>query len=203
MGDAPAFPAIAGVVLAGGRSLRMGTDKALADFAGRPMLAHVLARFAPQVAALAINANGDPARFADFGAPLIADLAPGQPGPLAGIVAALDWAETGGFSWVATAPCDAPFLPRDLVARLARASAQAPVVAVGPDGLEPLFALWPVTARVRVQERLMAGERAVHRVLAALGAKAVELPATTPPGSLNLNAPDELARASALASSTP
>jgi molybdenum cofactor guanylyltransferase len=128
MGDLRSPHAIAGVVLAGGRSSRMGVEKALVDFAGRPMLAHVLARFAPQVMALAINANGDPARFAAFGAPVIADLAPDQPGPLAGIAAALAWAQAHGCSRVATVPCDAPFLPRDLVARLARQRAERLVV---------------------------------------------------------------------------
>ena len=203
MGDLRSPHAIAGVVLAGGRSSRMGVEKALVDFAGRPMLAHVLARFAPQVMALAINANGDPARFAAFGAPVIADLAPDQPGPLAGIAAALAWAQAHGCSRVATVPCDAPFLPRDLVALLARQPLEAPAVAMGPEGWEPLFALWPVAALSHVEARLFAGERAVHRVLAGLGAKALHLPDTSPPWTLNLNAPDDLARARALAVPTP
>ena len=86
---------IVGVVLAGGRSRRMsGREKALLDLAGQPMLAHVLKQFAPQVGRLAINANGNPARFAAFGLPVIADHMPDHPGPLAGILAALRWASS-------------------------------------------------------------------------------------------------------------
>ncbi len=113
----------AGVVLAGGRSTRMGVDKALAPLAGRPLVAHVAARFAPQVDALFLNANGDAARFASLGCAIVADAAANAGGgPLAGIAAALRYAQSQGAAWLATAPCDAPFLPLDLVARLAAAA---------------------------------------------------------------------------------
>jgi molybdenum cofactor guanylyltransferase len=110
-----------GVVLAGGLARRMGGgDKPLRLLGGVPMLDHVLRRITPQVAAMIVNANGDPARFASHGLPVVADGLPDHPGPLAGILAALDWAaeHRPGLPWVVSVPGDAPFIPHDLVARL-------------------------------------------------------------------------------------
>ena len=110
-----------GVVLAGGLARRMGGgDKPLREIGGRTILARVIARLEPQCECLAINANGDPERFASFGLPVIADGVKGHPGPLAGILAGLDWAAANRpkAAWVLSAPGDCPFLPRDLVARL-------------------------------------------------------------------------------------
>jgi molybdopterin-guanine dinucleotide biosynthesis protein A len=115
---------ITGVILAGGRSSRMGGgDKCLLPLAGRPLLAHVIARLTPQVGPLALNANGDPARFAAFGLPVVPDPVGGNLGPLAGILAALTWHRGQGFAgdWVATVAADTPLIPHDLVARLAAA----------------------------------------------------------------------------------
>src|SRR4051812_26064111 len=119
----PSHPPTLGVILAGGLARRMGGgDKGLVDVGGRAMLAHTIARMKPQVSLLILNANGDPARFAPFGLRVVADGVPGHPGPLAGVLAALDDAAAQpGFEWVAVAPCDAPFLPYDLVAGLHRA----------------------------------------------------------------------------------
>lgn len=144
------FPHIVGVVLAGGRSTRMGGhEKALLDLAGRPMLAHVIARVAPQVARLAINANGDPARLVPFGLPVVADTVEGHAGPLAGLLAGLEWAraEMPDVRAVLTVAADTPFLPADLVARLEAASARgsAIVLARSAAGLHPVIGLWPVT----------------------------------------------------------
>ncbi|MCA0452219.1 MAG: NTP transferase domain-containing protein, partial [Proteobacteria bacterium] len=108
-------PKIAGVVLAGGLSRRMGGgDKALRPLAGKPMLAHVLDRAARQVGAMVLNVNGDPARFAEFGLPCVADSVSGFAGPLAGVLAGLDWAAANApdAELVASFPSDAPFLPR-------------------------------------------------------------------------------------------
>ena len=186
---------VAGVILAGGQSTRMGRDKALVDFAGRPMIAHAIERLAPQVACLAISANGDAARFDPFGLTVLPDADAGHPGPLAGIVAGLRFAANQGFGLLATAPCDAPFAPRDLVARL-RGDAATPAVARSPGGVEPLFALWPVALLGRAEAALAAGEASVWRLLTALAAREIEIPvAAAEDWSLNLNSPAELAAA--------
>ena len=165
---------MAGVVLAGGRSSRLGVDKALAPLAGQPLIGRVAARLAPQVDALLVNANGDPTRFAFLNCAIIADAATNAGGgPLAGVAAALRQAETQGFGWLATAPCDAPFLPRDLVVRLAAAANEksAPVaVAATATGLEPMFALWSTTLAAEVEAALAAGDGGPRRLMARFGA---------------------------------
>ena len=139
---------IAGVVLAGGLSRRMGgVDKALAPLGGAPMIAHVLDRLAAQVDALAINANGDTSRFEQLGTPVFADVVSGYAGPLAGIHAAMIWAgRNEGVSHVVTAAADTPFFPEDLVARLrqSRTGPETIAMARSKSGLHPVFALWPV-----------------------------------------------------------
>ena len=141
-------PRIAGIVLAGGLSRRMGGgDKALKLIGGRTILDRVIARAAPQVDPLALNANGDPARFAATGLAVVPDSVQGFPGPLAGVLAGLEWAREQGCGHVATFACDAPFLPTDLVARLWRAIEEngAEIASARSDGREhPVFALWPV-----------------------------------------------------------
>jgi molybdopterin-guanine dinucleotide biosynthesis protein A len=190
----------AGVVLAGGRSARMGFDKALAPLAGRPLVAHVAARFAPQVDALFLNANGDAARFGSLGCAIVADAAANAGGgPLAGIAAALRYAQSQGAAWLATAPCDAPFLPLDLVARLAAAMAAsgAPVaVAESPRGLEPMFALWRDRAAREIAAEFARGDASPRRVMARLGAARVFFaPADADDAFANLNSPEDFAAA--------
>ena len=117
----PKRPKTAGVILAGGRSRRMGGgDKCLQPLGGEYLISHVITRARSQVDALAINANGDPGRFADFGLPVIQDGVEGFAGPLAGVLAGLDWAAEAAPSsvWLATFACDAPFFPLNLVTRL-------------------------------------------------------------------------------------
>lgn len=139
---------VAGIVLAGGLSRRMGGgDKALRTLGGRTILDRVIARAAPQVDVLALNANGDPGRFAATGLAVVPDTVEGFPGPLAGVLAGLEWARGEGCGHVATFACDAPFLPADLVSRLRRAVGEndADIASVRSDGREhPVFALWPV-----------------------------------------------------------
>jgi molybdopterin-guanine dinucleotide biosynthesis protein A len=142
---------VIGCILAGGLARRMGGgDKGLIRLGGRPILDHVVARLQPQVESLVLNANGDPARFAGAGLPVVADTIEGFAGPLAGVLAGLDWARTRApqARYVVTAATDTPFLPRDLVARLVQAvddeGAELATVASGGRH-HPVFGLWPVS----------------------------------------------------------
>jgi molybdopterin-guanine dinucleotide biosynthesis protein A len=187
---------IAGAILAGGLSTRMGRDKAFVDFRGRPMIAHAIERLAPQVSTIAISANGDPARFASFGLPVLQDVDASRPGPLAGIAAGLVFARDNGFASIVTVPCDAPFAPRDLVARLTATEDDKPAVAMSAHGVEPLFASWPVSTLPAVEAALASGDAAVWRLLENLGARRVAIPVSDGEDwSLNLNSPEDLAAA--------
>ena len=187
---------IAGLILAGGQGRRMGAEKALVALAGRPLVAHVAARLAPQVAALALSANGDPARFAALGLPVLPDL-PGEAGegPLAGLRAGLDWAARAGAEALITVATDTPFLPADLVERLAAASGGLrPSHAVSGGRAHYTAALWPLARTAAVAERFAAGER---RLRACLGDAAEVAFAGDPDPFANLNTPEDLARAEA------
>jgi molybdopterin-guanine dinucleotide biosynthesis protein A len=191
---------IAAVVLAGGASSRMGAPKALLPFAGRPLAARALARLRPQAGAVYLNVREPDPTLASFGAPLIPDPAHWHgAGPLAGVAAALRRADADGFAYLATAPCDAPFLPLDLVARLAAPGARA-AVAVSVRGLEPMFALWPVEAIGSVEAALAAGRASPRSVLQAMGAAQVLFAAVDGRDPFaNLNTRQEFAAAEALA----
>ncbi|MCQ4162710.1 molybdenum cofactor guanylyltransferase MobA [Roseomonas sp. GC11] len=195
-----------GVVLAGGLARRMGGgDKPLRLLGGRPMLAHVLERLRPQVGALVLSANGAAGRFAAWGLPVLADGEPGHPGPLAGILAALDWAaETRpDLPWVASVPGDSPFIPLDLVERLhaARAAAGVPLACASSAGqTHPPIALWPVALRAPLRAALRQGERRVLRCMAGFGYATAEWPTTPRDPFLNINTPDDLHTAARLLS---
>jgi len=152
-----------GVILAGGRATRMGgADKALLPFGAATLIAHVRGRLEPQVAALAINANGDPARFDALGLPVIADSVAGYAGPLAGILAGMSWAAEAGATHIVTAATDTPFFPPDLVVRLqeqARASGAPIALAATRAHLHPTFGLWPVALRGDLALAMEAGTR--------------------------------------------
>ncbi len=165
--------AIAGVVLAGGLSRRMGGgDKGLKPLGGQPMIGRVIGRIRPQVGALAINANGDPSRLAAFGLPVIADTVEGFAGPLAGVLAAMEWASAlpEPATHLATVASDTPFLPIDLVARL-RATAEGKperIVLAGSDGnRHPVFGLWPVALKQDLASWM--AETDTYKVLAWAG----------------------------------
>jgi molybdenum cofactor guanylyltransferase len=144
-----------GVILAGGQAKRMGgADKALVPFSDSTLIGHAMARFQPQVEQLAISANGDPARFAALGLPVLPDAA--SLGPLAGVLAALDWAEDADF--VASIAVDTPFIPGDLVPRLMLAGAPAMAHSGGRD--HPTAALWPVGLREPLRAFLDSGVKA-------------------------------------------
>lgn len=200
MTDGPAL------ILAGGLARRMGGgDKALLPLAGRPLLAHVIERLAPQASPLAINANGDPARFAAFGLPVLADPVADYPGPLAGVLAGLQWAAAMGASDIVTVAADTPFFPADLVARLRAAAAEAgaPIaLAATPDperGLarHPTFGLWSIALMDDLAAALAAGTRKIVAWADRHGAATALFDGPGDP-FFNLNTPDDLARAQTL-----
>lgn len=140
---------ITGVILAGGLARRMGNaaagDKALLQLAGKPILEHVIARLKPQCGQMVINANGDPARFSRFGLPVAGDPVDGFAGPLAGVLAGMDWSRANAPSskWILTVACDTPLFPVDLVHRLSAAGGQMACASSG-GRRHPVFGLWPV-----------------------------------------------------------
>lgn len=158
---------VTGVLLAGGQSRRMGGgDKGLLELAGRPMLGHVICRLGAQVGAMVINANGDPARFAAFGLPVVPDTIAGFVGPLAGVLAGMRWsaANAPAARWIVTAAGDAPLLPSDLVARLLSAVEGRPeaiALAQSHGELHPVIGLWPVALADDLEQQLGAGVRKV------------------------------------------
>ena len=193
------------MLLAGGTARRMGGgDKPLTLLAGRPILAHVIARIAPQVGALAINANGDPARFAAFGYPVIADRIQGNPGPLAGIHSGMDWAATHHpqATTIVTVPTDLPFLPIDLVARLQRAKidTDADIAVARSDGQShPVVALWPIEYAAELQRALT--QEDMRKVTLFAGRHRivhVDFPTDAIDPFFNINTPDQLRQAQAL-----
>jgi molybdopterin-guanine dinucleotide biosynthesis protein A len=151
---------IIGVLLAGGLARRMGGgDKPLRLIAGRPLLDHVIERLRPQVAGLVLNANGDPARFAAYGLPVVADSIPDYAGPLAGVLAGLDWTaqNRSDCPMIVSVATDAPFLPTDLVARMAGAIAaeEADLACAASGGqAHPVIGLWPVRLREDLRRAL-------------------------------------------------
>ena len=171
----PADRRITGVLLAGGQGSRMGgVDKGLVELAGRPMAAHALARLAPQVDELIINANQNLDRYAEFGCPVVPDQIPDFAGPLAGLHAALSAART---PLVVTAPCDSPFLPEDLVFRLFSALTAADAdlaVARTFDQPHPVFCLCQRRVLPHLSSFLASGERKFARWYATLNV--VEVP---------------------------
>ncbi|MBU8538567.1 molybdenum cofactor guanylyltransferase MobA [Falsiroseomonas tokyonensis] len=192
------------VVLAGGLARRMGGgDKPLRLLAGRPLLDHVLERLRSQVADTILNANGDPGRFAGWGLPVVPDGLPDHPGPLAGILAALDWAaaERPDCPWVVSVPGDSPLIPADLVARLhaARQAAAVPLACARSAGqAHPPIGLWPVALREDLRAALAAGERKIDRWTARHGIAHADWPSTPIDPFFNANAPEDLAEAEAM-----
>jgi molybdopterin-guanine dinucleotide biosynthesis protein A len=193
------------VLLAGGLARRMGGgDKGLKRVGGETIIARVIARLGPQCAGLIVNANGDPARLAFLGLPIVPDDVPGFAGPLAGILAALDWTanERPAIAWVVSAPTDAPFLPRDLVARLheARSAAGVPLACARSAGqAHPPIGLWPVALRADLRHALTAeNERKIDRWTTRHGVAHADWPVDPVDPFFNANAPEDLAEAEAM-----
>jgi molybdopterin-guanine dinucleotide biosynthesis protein A len=195
-----------GLVLAGGLARRMGGgDKARIRIGGKTILERVLARLAPQCSAIIINANGDPARFADTGLPVVADSVPDFAGPLAGILAGLDWAaaHTPDIADVVSVPGDCPFLPGDLVARLsaARQAAGAPLAcARSGDWRHPVAGLWRVALRDDLRKALV--EENLHKIetwTARHGVAIADWPDKPIDPFFNVNTPADAAEAERIA----
>jgi len=199
-------PSTLGLVLAGGLARRMGGgDKARMRIGGTTILARVLTCLKPQCERVIINANGDPARFADTGLPVVADNVPDFAGPLAGILAGLDWAAAHApeIDWLLSAPGDCPFLPKNLLQRLhqARLAAGTPLAcARSGEWRHPVVALWSVALREDLRCALT--EEGLHKIeiwTARHGIAIADWPAEPVDPFFNVNTPEDAARAAALA----
>jgi molybdopterin-guanine dinucleotide biosynthesis protein A len=178
-----------------------GGDKGLLPLQPATILDHVIGRFGPQVGALALNANGDPARFARFGLPVLPDSVPGHPGPLAGVLAGLDWAAKQGADGIVTAAADTPFLPEDLVERLrqaARDTGAVVAIAATESGPQPTFGLWPVALREDLRAALAGGTRKVTDWAERHGAATARFSEVPTDPFFNVNTPEDLALAQAM-----
>ena len=197
---------IPGVLLAGGLARRMGGgDKPMRQIAGRTILERVIARLAPQCDGLILNANGDPVRFAAYGLPVIADRVADFPGPLAGILAGLDWLAENrpDVTWLLSAAADCPFLPRDLVARLeqARITQDAQLAVAASDGQShPVIGLWSVALREELRHALVVEDvRKIDRWTARYRLATVTWPTSPLDPFFNANTIEDVAEAERLA----
>jgi molybdopterin-guanine dinucleotide biosynthesis protein A len=200
---------IIGVLLAGGLARRMGGgDKPLRLLAGRPLLDRVIERMRPQVAGLVLNANGDPARFAAYGLPVVEDSIPDFAGPLAGILAGLDWAAANrpGCAMIVSVATDAPFLPTDLAARLlAGLEREGADLACATSGVQahPVIGLWPVRLRDELRRALVGeGIRKVDVWTARYRLATVAFADQPFDPFFNANRPEDLDRAAELLDAT-
>jgi molybdopterin-guanine dinucleotide biosynthesis protein A len=199
---------VAGILLAGGRSSRMGGgDKCLRLLGGRPVLARIIERLKPQVSCMVINANGEPSRFAEFRLPVVVDAISGFAGPLAGVHAGLEWVKANrpSIRYAATIATDTPFFPADLVRKfLGEAQGNSSLlIARSAEGVHPVIGLWPVSLAPVLEASLRRGEHAVGKWAAAHGAAEVFFPETEAGGRpidpfFNINRAEDLAHANAL-----
>jgi molybdopterin-guanine dinucleotide biosynthesis protein A len=197
---------IPGVLLAGGLARRMGGgDKPMRTIGGRTILDRVIARLKPQCDELILNANGDPARFAAFGLPVIADGIADFPGPLAGILAGLDWAAANRpeVKWMLSAAADCPFLPRDLVSRLHQSlvEQEAELAVAASDGQShPVIGLWSVRLREELRHALVVEDvRKIDRWTARYRLATVTWPVEPLDPFFNANTVEDIADAERLA----
>jgi molybdopterin-guanine dinucleotide biosynthesis protein A len=188
-----------GVILAGGQATRMGGgDKGLLRLGNATILRHVIDRLGPQVAALALNANGDSARFEDLEIPVLPDSIDGFAGPLAGVLAGLDWAAGIGVDHIVTAAADTPFFPADLVPRLLLAAEDndKPIALARTNaGRHPTFGFWPVHLRDNLRQALQNGTRKVVAWTDAHGTAYADFPTTGIDPFFNVNTPEDLTEA--------
>ena len=204
------YPDTLGLVLAGGRAQRMGgTDKMLIRIGGANIIDRVIACLAPQCTGLVLSVGEADSRSAADGIPAVADDVGGSAGPLAGILAGLDWAAANAAKtdWVLSAPGDCPFLPRDLLARLhgARSEERATVACASSGGRRhPVIALWPLALRRDLRRALAEeGLRKVDRFIARYAVAIAEWPTAPVDPFLNVNTPEDAAAAARLAEQIP
>lgn len=190
------------VLLAGGLARRMGGgDKPLRMLGGRPLLDHVLERVRPQVRAVALNVNGDPARFAAWELLVLADPLPDNPGPLAGVLAGMRWAASLGAADMLSVPTDTPFLPESLVTGLneaRRAAGAAIACAVSSGRTHPVVALWPAALADQLEAALRGGMRRIDAWTARYSVATAQFDGGVVDPFFNVNSPDELAEAETL-----
>ena len=196
---------VIGILLAGGQARRMGGgDKCLRQLAGRTLLARIIERARPQVDALVLNANGDPARFAAYGLPVAPDVIEGFAGPLAGVLTGMDRAAENAADarWIATFPTDAPFLPQDMVARMLAAVADdaADLACAASAGrAHPVAGLWPVALRAELRRSMQDEDmRKIDAWTARYRLAQVDWPADPIDPFFNANRPEDLAEAERL-----
>ena len=196
---------VAGVLLAGGQSRRMGGgDKCLRRIGDTTILARVIERVRDQVGCLILSANGDPQRFSEFGLPVVPDVVPGFAGPLAGVLSGMDWVaeQAPDCRWLASIPTDAPFLPLDLVARLRDSLAVEHAelaCAVSAGRAHPVVALWPVAMRADLRQALVVDDvRKIDVFTARYKLAEVTFAADPVDPFFNTNRPDDLAEAERL-----
>jgi molybdenum cofactor guanylyltransferase len=203
--EAAGAPATYGLILAGGLARRMGGgDKTLIPIGEKTILERAIARLGSQCAGLLINANGDLSRFSRFGLPVVPDDIEGFAGPLAGILAGLDWvaANAPATAWIVSVPGDCPFLPHDLVARLhgARSAQQLPLAcARSGEWRHPVVGLWPVGLRHDLRNALEAGVRKIEAWTGKHGVALAEWPADPVDPFFNVNTPEDAAEAERMA----
>ena len=192
---------VCGVVIAGGRSVRFGSEKALALYRGKPLLLWAVERLQRSCPSVAVNARpgtGAEALAREHGLLVLHDFAGDPPGPLSGVRAGLHWARGRGAPGIAVSPCDVPQLPADLFERLAAAAGSGAALVETAEGLQPMCAIWPVSALPVLGDALAQGAHpAVWRMLEQLGA--VRVHCDDPTGFANINTPDDLARLAAVA----
>jgi len=207
MSEIPVPPTL-GLVLAGGLARRMGGgDKTRIKIGGITILDRVLACLSAQCAGIVINANGDPRRFADTGVPVVADSVPNHPGPLAGILAGLDWlaAQNNGVEWMLSVPGDCPFLPDDLVEKLhfarRKMGAGVPLAcARSGEWRHPVVALWPLVLREDLRRALVDEDlRKIEVWTARHGVAVVDWPTEPVDPFFNVNTPEDAAEATRIA----
>ncbi len=195
-----------GIILAGGLATRMGGgDKGLLPLGSGTILSHVIERFTPQVKDIALNANGDAARFSELGLPVLADSIDGFAGPLAGVLAGLDWAADQGADSIVSVAADTPFFPHNLVSHLqlaAKGMEHPLVLARTPDGRQPTFGLWPVALRDDLRTALEGGLRKVVMWTDKHGGREAMFDAPGAP-FFNVNTPEDLQMAQSMLRDQP
>jgi molybdopterin-guanine dinucleotide biosynthesis protein A len=188
---------IAGSILAGGQSRRMGEDKSFLVLGGTPLIERAIDRLRPQVGQLILNVHQDTKELGAYGLPIVEDADGDHQGPLAGLLASLRWAETQGIPWIATAAVDTPFFPKDLVARLEAASQDKTMAAARSGGrLHPVFGLWRSELASALGREMGQGLRSLHQWVALHDAGIADWPTRPYDPFFNINRPEDVTKAS-------